>query len=179
MHLIASAVRGLAIVLPFGLMIAAGPFTAAADPSPNQPPSDPQNVQKLMGLVSKGYGPANCKAIPTEWQGQLAKVECQVNDDPAGPDWAMFVLYGDPNDLKSDFKGAVGNDQTLPCVPGGDSKPHTWNYGQNSTDVAGWVACGTFNGTAEVIWTNNAKDLLGVIEGNDLADLYQWWQTNG
>jgi hypothetical protein len=126
---IATVVRGPAIALPFGLMIAAGPSTAAADPSPNQPPSDPQNVQKLMGLVSKGYGPANCKAIPTEWQGQLA--------------------------------------------------PHTWNYGQNSTDIAGWVTCGTFNGTAEIVWTNNAKGVLGVIEGNDLADLHQWWQTSG
>lgn len=179
MNSIATAVRGLAVALPLGLMIAAGPFTAAAAPNPPQPPSDPQNVAKLMGLLAKGYGPNNCKAMPTEWEGQLAKVECQVNDDPAGPDWAMFVLYGNPNDLKSDFKGAVAQDETMPCEPGGDPKPHTWSYGQNSNEIAGWVACGTFNDTSEIIWTDNAKGTLGVIEGRDLDALHKWWQTNG
>ncbi len=57
MHLIASAVRGLAIALPLGLMIAAGTLTAAAAPNPNQPPGDPQNVQKLMGMLSGGIRP--------------------------------------------------------------------------------------------------------------------------
>lgn len=156
----------------------AGPVTAAAAPSPDQPPSDPQNVQQLMGVLSGGYGPDNCQSIATDWQGQLAKVECQQNNDPNGPDWGLFTLYGNTNDLRSDFKEAAGADQWLACVPGGESKPHTWSL-VNSNEIAGWLACGTYEDIPEIIWTNNAKNLLAVVEGRDISSLYQWWQTNG
>jgi len=178
MHSIATAVRGLAIALPLGLMIAAGTLTAAAAPSPNQPPGDPQNVQKLMGMLSGGYGPDTCQSIATDWQGQLAKVECQQNNDPNGPDWGLFTLYRNANDLRSDFKDAAGADQGVACIPGGDSKPHTWSLG-NSNEIAGWLACGTYKDIPEIIWTNNAKNVLAVVEGRDISSLYQWWQTNG
>jgi serine/threonine kinase PknH len=174
-----AAARPLAITVFAALASFIGPVTAVAAPSPDLPPSDPQNVQQLMGVLSKGYGPDNCQSIPRDWPGQLAKVECQQNNDPNGPDWAMYALYGNPNDLRSDFKVASGANTPLPCTPGGDPKPHTWSYEKNSNQVAGWIACGSYNDNPEIVWTSDAKLTLGLIDGRDLANLHQWWLSNG
>jgi hypothetical protein len=91
----------------------------------------------------------------------------------------MYALYDDLNHLHSDFKVVAGSDSPRSCIPGSDSKPHTWSLSNNPGKVAGWISCGTYNGNTEIVWTADAKLTLGVVDGQDLGSLYDWWLSNG
>ncbi|WP_176358150.1 hypothetical protein [Mycobacterium persicum] len=50
----------------------------------------------------------------------------------------------------------------------------------HSSQTAGQVECGTsVEGNYAVIWTDNAKLRLAVVEGKNSASLYQWWRDKG
>ena len=43
------------------------------------------------------------------------------------------------------------------------------------------MVCGTYQNSAEIIWTTDAKNVLSYIRASnaDVPALYQWWRTNG
>jgi hypothetical protein len=144
----------------------AGIATAAADPT-----------DALAGSLSKGYSPGNCtsQSPPT---GVAAVLQCGQNSDTSGPVFAKYMLFNNASDLASSFTNSINADTLTNC---GDAKsPTVWHQG-NSTDSAGQVACGTYQGQAEVIWTTDAKSVMSLIRGSsaDTASLYQWWRANG
>ena len=144
----------------------AGIATAAADPT-----------DALAGSLSKGYSPSNCtsQSPPT---GVAAVLQCGQNSDTSGPVFAKYMLFNNASDLASSFTNSINSDTLTNC---GDAKsPTVWHQG-NSTDSAGQVACGTYQGQAEVIWTTDAKSVMSLIRGSsgDTASLYQWWRANG
>ncbi|MEB3984081.1 serine/threonine protein kinase [Mycobacterium sp. 663a-19] len=143
-----------------------GTATAAADPS-----------DTLAGSLSKGYSPSNCtsQAPPN---GVAAVLQCGHNNDPNGPVFAKYMLFNNPGDLAGSFANSIKADTLTNC--GDTQSPTVWHQGSN-TDSAGKVACGTYQGQAEVIWTTDAKNVMSLIRGSggDVAALYQWWQSNG
>lgn len=143
-----------------------GTATAAADPT-----------DTLAGLLSKGYNTSNCSSQSPP-SGVSAVLQCGQNSDPSGPVFAKYLLFNNASDLASSFTNSIGSDTLTNC---GDAKsPTVWHQG-SSTDSAGQVACGTYQGQAEVIWTTDAKTVMSLIRGSngDTAALYQWWRANG
>lgn len=162
------AVQAATAAALMGTFAYVGAPTANADPTPND---------TLVGLLSKGYSTTNCSAKEPA-SGMVAVMECGQNTDSAGPVVAKYMLFSNSTDLGSAFTAAIKDDTLANC---GDAKsPTVWQQG-NSTASAGQVACGTYQGQAEVIWTTDAKNVLSFIRASntDTAALYQWWRTKG
>jgi hypothetical protein len=146
-----------------------GSATATADPNPD--------VNNLFGSLSRGYTNSNCTSQPPP-DLVLAFITCGQNPDTTGPSDARYYLFGNGNDLAATFKTTIGANVLANC--GNTKSPTVWRTG-TTTGNAGSVACGTDQGQAEVVWTTDAKNVLGVIHGpgNDVNALYQWWVNRG
>ncbi|MDP7737223.1 serine/threonine protein kinase [Mycobacterium paragordonae] len=144
-----------------------GTATANADPN-----------DTLAASLSKGYSLSNCtpKEPPA---GVAAAINCGQNADAAGPVKATYLLYNNTGDLNGGFTASIKDESLTACGDSGQS-PTTWHTGSAGA-TAGQVACGTYQGAAEVIWTTEAKNVLSYIRGSttDVQALYQWWRTNG
>jgi hypothetical protein len=163
---LATALRTATAAALMGSFACLGTATANADPT-----------DTLAANLSKGYSSSNCnpQSAPS---GVLAVIQCGHNSDPSGPVFAKYLLFSSGSDLSSSFTNSIGSDTLTNC---GDAKsPTTWHQG-SSNDSAGQVACGTYQGQAEVIWTTDAKNVMSLIRASngDTATLYQWWRTNG
>jgi hypothetical protein len=161
-----TALRAATAAALMGGFACLGTATANADPT-----------DTLAANLSKGYSSSNCtpQSAPS---GVLAVLQCGQNSDPSGPVFAKYLLFSNGTDLSSSFTSSIGSDTLTNC---GDAKsPTVWHQG-SSTDSAGQVACGTYQGQAEVIWTTDAKNVMSLIRASnaDTAALYQWWRTNG
>jgi hypothetical protein len=164
------AAAGAALV---GGLAFAGATTAAADPTTG----GGADINTLASALSKGYGLNNCTA-QTVPSGVRTYLLCGQSPDPSGPLLGKYFLFNDGDALTNSFKGVIGGDNLTNC--GDKPSPAPWHQG-SSTANAGSVACGTFQSHAEIVWTNEAKNVLGVIRaaGNDVPALYRWWQDNG
>ncbi|ORB33570.1 hypothetical protein [Mycobacterium persicum] len=135
---------------------------------------------KLMDMLPQGFSATNCQEkAPVE--GALERVMCGQSSDPGGPSYAVFLLYGSGSDLATEFRQGPGRSgyTVASSCPGGGASPGTWSY-RNSSQTAGQVECGTsVEGNYAVIWTDNAKLRLAVVEGKNSASLYQWWRDKG
>ncbi len=173
----AAALMGGFTCLLTGLTTGLDAATATADPDPNNTGTS-DNLNTLAHLMSKGYSLSNCTAQPIEG-AQLASLTCGQSPDTSGPVQGKYILFSTTNDLTSMFKTSIKDDVLTTCGDAGQS-PTPWHQG-NATTNAGQVACGTYQGAAEIIWTTDAKNVLSYIRGSntDVAALYQWWRTNG
>ncbi len=133
---------------------------------------------KLMEMLPPGFSSANCQEKSASAPA-VERVMCDQSSDPSGPSYAVFLLYANPGDLATDFQhgpGSSGYTIASSC-PGGKASPGAWSLG-NSSQTAGQVECATsVEGKPTVIWTDNAKLRLAVVEGSgkDIASLYRWW----
>ncbi|KZS66641.1 serine/threonine protein kinase [Mycobacterium ostraviense] len=168
-----TALRAAAAAALMGSLACLGTATANADPT-----GTASDVNTLAGSVSKGYGLNNCTA-QTITSGELAALSCGQNPDAAGPALAKYILFATPDDMNGSFKASIKDETLTACGDSGQS-PTTWRQGSAGA-TAGQVACGTYQGAAEIIWTTDAKNVLSYIRaGNsDVPALYQWWRTNG
>lgn len=173
MSCLTNALRAVTAAVLVGTFGFAGAATATADPNTG----NAADINTLAAGLSKGYGLNNCtaQAVP---RGALAYLQCGQSPDPSGPILGKYFLFGNAGDLASTFSSAIGGDALSNC--GDASSPTPWHQGSSSTN-AGSVACGTFQNHAEVIWTNEAKNMLGVIRASTgtVPSLYQWWRDNG
>lgn len=127
--------------------------------------------RQLMALVPD---PAAC--VPNrKWDNAIAAFDCKPTESGDGHERAFFALYSDVDRLQEDFTSVIGDDELTAC-PGTDGSPTNWDF--NSGDPAeseGMLACGEFDGRADIVWTKTSDLLLGTGQGNDLDTLYQWW----
>ncbi|OCB42908.1 serine/threonine protein kinase [Mycobacterium malmoense] len=172
---LSNALRAATAAVLAGGCALAGTVTATADPADTGNPSD---LNTLAASLSKGYGLNNCTAqsITT---GELASLTCGQSPDPGGPIQAKYILFNNGDNLARSFSASVKDDVLGACGDSGQS-PTNWHQGSNGAN-AGQVACGTYRNAAEIIWTNDAKNILSYIRGSntDAAALYQWWRANG
>lgn len=154
--------------------------TANADPTttPTTPSTSPADLNTLAAATSKGYGLNNCtpQNIIT---GELASLSCGQSPDSSGPVQAKYILFTNGANLATVFKNSIKDDVLTACGDQGQS-PTSWHQGSSTTN-AGTVACGTYQNGAEIIWTNDAKNMLGYIRASntDVGSLFQWWRANG
>lgn len=166
---LANALRAASAAALMGSFACLSASTANADP----------NTDTLAGLLSKGYTVNNCTVQDPPPGGTLAAISCPQSPDAGGPVKATYLLYANSADLSSGFSGSIKDVALTACGDSGKS-PTTWRQGTAQTP-AGQVACGTYEGAAEIIWTTDAKNALSYIKGSstDVQALYGWWRTNG
>jgi serine/threonine kinase PknH len=131
---------------------------------------------KLMALIPPDYPTSACDIVSPPAPGALATVDCQKSDQPGGPNLARYSLFSNQDDLQAHFEqGLEQNDEMLAC-PGADSDaPQDWNYKSDTKTLAGQVACGTYKGNADVMWSQTSELLLADVQSADLASLHDWW----
>ena len=158
--------RAVSAAALLGSVSYAGMATANAEPN-----------ETLVGLLSKGYSTSNCHSTDPS-NGMVAVMECGQNSLDGGPVVAKYMLFSNSTDLASAFTASIKDDTLTKC--GDAQSPTTWHQG-NSTTTVGQVACGTYQGQAEVIWTTDAKNVLSFVRAanTESGPLYQWWLANG
>jgi serine/threonine-protein kinase len=131
---------------------------------------------KLLSLIPQGYPTSVCEIASPPSTGALATVDCGLSTQPGGPSAARYSLFADIDQLAQHFADSIAeNDEIFPC-PGSDmDSPTEWNYKRSPEVVAGQVACGTYQGNADVMWTQNEELLLADVQGPDLDGLHNWW----
>jgi hypothetical protein len=134
---------------------------------------------RLLNLLPHGYGPGACKPIDPVTDA-LATVDCDKNTEPGGPDVARYSLFPDRTTLDKHFDSATKEDDEMVMCPGASvQSPTTWHYTSTPDNVEGQVACGTYKGGPDVLWTRNTDLLLADGQGPDLGALHQWWLKYG
>ena len=140
--------------------------TTTADPTGTQ-----ANNDKLFGMLSGGYTPADCHAGKQYPQDPfLARLGCGRNSQPGGPNGATYSLYANVADLKKVFDqyGA-----SIPCPGATDPGPIAWQGGMMKCGHAFYPQ----QSQSMVTWTKDADLVVVNAEGPDLASLYAWWLT--
>jgi hypothetical protein len=172
---LSKALRAATATVVAGGFVFAGAATAVADPTNTGSSAD---LNTLAATLSKGYGLNNCTAGNLD-AGELAVLTCGQSPDPGGPVQARYILFNNSDNLAGSFKTSIKDDVLTACGDAGQS-PTTWHQGSSNAN-SGSVACGTYQNAAEIIWTTDSKNVLGLIRGsnNDVPALYQWWRANG
>ncbi|KAA0080590.1 serine/threonine protein kinase [Mycolicibacterium sp. P9-64] len=144
------------------------------EPTPTENPDSFQ--AKLMALIPDGYPTSVCEAASPPSPGALATIDCQKSVQPGGPEAARYSIFADKDQLILHFNESLKeNDEVLRC-PGADSdSPIDWNFKASPDEVAGQVACGTYQGNADVMWTQFDKLVLADVHSTDMASLHDWW----
>ena len=169
---LSNALRAGTAAALMGSFACLGSAAASADPTTGNSPA----ISTLAASLSKGYSLNNC--TPQNVAGsQLAVLTCGPSSDSGGPAQAKYVLFSSPDDLSGSFKASIKDDTLTACGDAGQS-PTPWHQG---TAGGGTVACGTYQGAAEIIWTIDAKNILAYVRASngDVSAIYQWWRTNG
>ena len=127
--------------------------------------------RQLMALVPD---PAAC--VPNrKWDNAIAAFDCKPTESGDGHERAFFALYSDVDRLQEDFTSVTGDDELTACL-GTDGSPTNWDFNSGDPDESeGMLACGEFDGRADIVWTKTSDLLLGTGQGNDLDALYTWW----
>ena len=145
-------------------------------------------VSLLAGLALVAAGLAGCSSDPgpddavdtflSGWKsGDLSQIAFV---EPTGAKVARYSLFADQSTLDQHFSDAIAQNSELVMCPGGDvDSPTEWYYNANPDDVAGQVACGTYDGNPDVTWTKNVDLLLADAQGPNLEDLHKWWNDFG
>ncbi|MEE9243635.1 MAG: histidine kinase [Mycobacterium sp.] len=144
------------------------------------PPRTETFDAQLMGLLSAGHDSSNCAPTGTPGGAALATVDCGPATTPGGPLITRYSLFADQFTLDAAFDESVeANSELLPC-PGSDiDSATTWHYTEDPDQVAGKIACGTYNDRPDLVWTNDAALVLADAQGPDLEELHNWWLQYG
>jgi hypothetical protein len=147
--------------------------------APSTTPRQTGASAKLMTLLPDGYGPGACKPVDPVTDA-LATVDCEKNTQPGGPDVARYSLFPDQPTLDKHFGSAIKEDDELVTCPGANvQSPTTWHYTSTPDKLEGQVACGTYKGGPDVLWTRNADLMLADGQAADMAALHDWWLKYG
>jgi len=118
------------------------------------PTEDPGSFQaKLMALIPDGYPTSVCEAASPPSPGALATIDCKKSVQPGGPEAARYSIFADKDQLILHFNESLKEDDEVQRCPGADAdSPIDWNFKAKPDVVAGQVACGTYQGNADVLW---------------------------
>ncbi|MBJ7341790.1 MAG: serine/threonine protein kinase, partial [Mycolicibacterium sp.] len=139
--------------------------------------SDPSGFDaQLMALIPVDYPTSVCeKAIPPA-PGALATVDCRQSAQPGGPMAARYSIFANKDNLAQQFQSSIQENAELLRCPGADAdSPITWHYKATPDTVAGSIACGTYQGNADVVWTQDDDLLLADVQSSNMDDLHNWW----
>jgi serine/threonine-protein kinase len=142
--------------------------------SPTTPPSG-GDATDLYAALPPGFTKKNCHPAEDPVAGGVATLNCDAV--PNGPTFGRFVQFPTQAALDNAFDDFTSEDELQPC-PGMSGTPGVWSYKQN-TAPDGKVACGTFQGKADLIWSENAPLMLGNISGSSVESLYDYWSGGG
>ena len=133
-----------------------------------------------MAVVPKGYPTSACQEVSPAADEALATVDCARSAQPGGPTAARFSLYPDAATANRHFEATIGEASEVSPCPGSTKASATdWHYNSAPNEVAGRVACGRYQGRADIAWTQSKDALLGDAQSDDLAALHAWWLKFG
>jgi serine/threonine-protein kinase len=150
------------------------PSSYSAAPS-SAPPAGSAGLQKLLSLLPKGYPASACTSEPQRITGAVAEVVCGANLDQGGPTRADYTLYTGLTTMNTDFANIAAKVTLAPCTANMPASGTSWHHPDAPSQAAGMVSCGTYKNSPNVVWTDNARLVLGFVSGSDAAALYQWW----
>lgn len=149
-------------------------ITRTVDDPPNPLSTAPNLTPAERQLLTLVPDPTACTPNK-EWDNAIAAVDCKPTESGDGHARALFALYSDADQLQEDFDSVTSQDDDLVPCPGTEGSPTNWNYDDTSDDPEGNLACGMFNGKADIVWTKTADLMLGSGQGNNVEALYNWW----
>jgi serine/threonine kinase PknH len=158
--------------------------TTSRPPTTTSPVNDLQS--RLLSLLPAGY-PAGACAPTTPppqsiWHNVEAMVTCDQNTNAGGPSKGFYGLFRNPDALNTAFTDDthVENLVLVNC-PGADRNPNDWHHPDTPTVKAGEIACATYKGHPNMVWSNQAKLMLCDVLGDPPAieDLHTWWSNYG
>lgn len=148
--------------------------------STTTPPPTESYDQQLMALLAPGHDDSNCQPVSPPAASAVATVDCEKSSNPTGPAFTRYSLFTDKPALDAAFQEAIGvNSELLQCPGSGIESPTTWHYTETPDQVAGQIACGTYNDNPDVVWTKDESLLLADAQGPSLEDLHNWWLEFG
>ena len=151
------------------------PTDTSTEASP-PPPSDDPNVTKLMGIIPSGYPTSVCEPTAPNAPGALAVIDCGLSVQPDGPKAARYYLFETRDQLQSFFDKALGEYTEIQRCPGATSdSPIDWNYRGTPDEVAGQVACGLYDGTPDIQWSQYDELVMADVQSDDMDALHNWW----
>ena len=155
--------------------------TTSRTPRTTTPTVDPGSFDsKLLAALPASYDDGACEPVHPPVTDALATVDCTETNQPTGSKVARYSLFADQATLDQHFSDAIAQNSELVKCPGSDiDSPTTWYYNANPDDVAGQVACGTYDGNPDVTWTKNIDLLLADAQGPNLEELHKWWNDFG
>ncbi|WP_102145185.1 serine/threonine-protein kinase [Mycobacterium hubeiense] len=131
---------------------------------------------RLLALLPKSYADDACKSIRPPAPGALATVDCGKSSAPGGPAAARYSLFPDLATLANHFNEAIKENSQLQRCPGSAvDSPTSWHYNATPTKAEGSIACGTYQGRPDLIWTKDSALLLADAQGPSIDDLHKWW----
>jgi serine/threonine-protein kinase len=131
---------------------------------------------QLMALIPPGYPTSVCQGATPPAPGALATVDCRRSDQPGGPAAARYSIFADKDMLAKQFESSLQENEEILRCPGADAdSPITWHYQASPDAVAGSVACGTYQGNADIVWTQDDDLLLADVQSDNMDDLHDWW----
>ncbi|WP_123023151.1 serine/threonine-protein kinase [Mycolicibacterium stellerae] len=155
--------------------------TTSRTPRTTTPSVDPESFDsKLLAALPPSYDDGACEPAHPPVTGALATVDCTETNVPTGPKAARYSLFADQATLDQHFSDAIAQNSELVKCPGSDiDSPTAWHYNANPDEVAGQVACGTYDGNPDVTWTKDVDLLLADAQGPNLEELHKWWNDFG
>ncbi len=141
------------------------------------PTADPNSFgSRLMAVIPPGYPASACEVATPPAPGALATVDCGRSAQPGGPNAARYSLFATMDQLMEHFNESIAeNDELFSCPGSNLDSPTNWNYRSNPDVVAGSVACGTYQGNADVMWTQNDELVLADVQSDSIDELHVWW----
>jgi serine/threonine-protein kinase len=132
--------------------------------------------ETTVALIPAGYPRSVCVPSSPPAAGALATIDCRQSTQPGGPAAARYSLFANAGDLNVHFDESIKlNDELLPCPGSNADSPTSWNYNATPDQVAGRVACGTYKGSADVMWTQDKDLMLADIQSDNLDALHTWF----
>ena len=109
------------------------------------------------------------------WRARWRPSTVASPPSPAVRPRARYSLFANKETLAQQFASSIEEDELTRC-PGADAdSPVTWHFKSAPDSVAGSVACGTYQGNADVIWTQDDDLLLADVQSDDIDELHTWW----
>lgn len=154
--------------------------TAAPTPSATTPATGSADAMaRLLSLLPLGYAPGACKPfLPPK--DALARVICDKNIDPGGPNRAVFTVFGETETLRQFFDGLLRTDIMVNC-PGEAKSPADWHHA-DSPQIGGRAFCAVQDSSPSLVWTNEAQLMIALVQGDpqgpSLEELEGWWKKH-
>ncbi|MBX9983643.1 MAG: serine/threonine protein kinase, partial [Mycobacterium gordonae] len=154
--------------------------TVAPTPSSSTPPTGSADAMaRLLSLLPLGYAPGACRPfLPPK--DALARVICDKNIDPGGPNRAVFTVFGETETLRQFFDGLLRTDIMVNC-PGEAKSPTDWHHA-DSPQIGGRAFCAVQDSSPSLAWTNEAQLMIALVQGDpqgpSLEELDAWWKKH-